>query len=127
MKLRIRGDSLRLRLSPAEVRHLAEAGEVSDEMQVAPGASLAYGVRAADTEALAAEFCGRALTVLVPRVWVGPWAAGDTAGFSGQTSAGAGRTLSLLVETDAGCRHTRPGETDEGPPRQRRRSGPSTR
>jgi hypothetical protein len=40
MKMRIKGDSVRLRLTRGEVRELDERGEVSDRLRLAPGAEL---------------------------------------------------------------------------------------
>ncbi len=115
MKLRIKGDSVRLRLTQSEVRQLAEAGAVDDAMHIAPGASLTYGLRAADVAGLRAEWEETALTVLVPRGWVSAWAAGDGVGFDGEQTAGEGRRLAILVEKDFECLHKRPDEQDAFP------------
>jgi len=115
MKLRIKGDSIRLRLTRTEVRQLAQAGRVEDEVRVGPGAALRYGLRAADGDRLSANFEGDALTVLVPRDWTSAWADGDDVGFDGTQDAGDGRTLALLVEKDFECLHKRPDEADAFP------------
>lgn len=115
MKLRIQGDSVRLRLTQTEVLQFAETGSVEDEMRVGPDAALAYGLRAADLDRLAVEMDGSALTVLVPRDWVGPWAEGDGVGFDGEQNVGDGRTLAILVEKDFECLHKRPDEPDAFP------------
>ena len=44
MKLRIKGDSLRLRLTQGEVRELAQRGVVSDQVRFGPGAHLTYRI-----------------------------------------------------------------------------------
>ena len=105
MTLRILDDSLRLRLSPDEVRQLDATGVVEATMHVAPGAALCYAIRAADVDGLAAELDGATLAVLVPRDWTEDWALGDVVGFEGAQDAGDGRTLALLVERDLGCGH----------------------
>lgn len=115
MKLRIQGDSLRLRLTQTDVRTLTDAGAVADEMQVAPGASLRYALRAADAEALAATFDGSALTVLIPRAWAGSWMESDTVGFEGLMPAGDGRTLAILIEKDFACLDEDRDEADAFP------------
>ncbi len=115
MKLRIKGDSVRLRLTQPEVRQLAEAGAVEDAMHVAPGAALPYGLRAADVRQLRADWTGGTLTVLVPQDWIGDWAQGDGVGFDGEQEAGDGRTLSILIEKDFECLHQRPDEPDAFP------------
>ncbi len=115
VKLRIQGDSLRLRLTRPEVARLAATGAVIDAMHVAPGARLAYGLRATDGDALGVEMDGAGVTVLVPRAWLGEWADGDEVGFSGSVDAGDGRSLALLVEKDFDCLHRRADEPDAFP------------
>jgi len=115
MKLRIKGDSIRLRLTQTEVRQLAETGVVDSTMHITPGASLTYGLRAADRRQLAVEGDARALVVLVPRDWIGPWADGDDVGFDGTQDAGDGRELAILIEKDFACLHKRPDEQDAFP------------
>lgn len=115
MKLRIKGDTLRLRLTQPEVQQLAETGAVTDAMHLAPGLLLSYGLQTADIDHLQATFEKEKLTVHVPRTWVGPWAGGDGVGFEGTQDAGDGRTLALLVEKDFACLHRRPDEPDAFP------------
>ena len=115
MKLRIKGDSVRLRLTQSEVRQLAEAGAVEDAMHVAPGASLAYGLRAAQVARLGVEWEDATLTVLFPEDWIEDWAQGDMVGFEGTQGAGDGRTLAILVEKDFECLRKRPDEEDAFP------------
>ena len=115
MKLRIKGDSIRLRLTQTDVRTLAETGAIESAMHVAPEASLRYGLRASGGDALAVEMDARGLVVLVPEAWIAPWATGDEVGFSGEQAAGGGRTLAILVEKDFACLHKRPDEQDAFP------------
>jgi len=112
MKLRIQGDSIRLRLTRSEVRQLAEAGEVAAEMRVAPGSSLVYRLRTADRADLGAELDGAEVTVFVPASWTAGWPDDDRVGFGGTQDTGGGRQLALLVEKDFDCLHKRPNETD---------------
>lgn len=116
MKLRIKGDTLRLRLSQLEVAAFAADGRVEDAMHTAPGAALRYRLRAdPDAAALGAVFDGDTLTVLVPAAWVAPWAEGNEVGFEGTQSTGEGRTLALLVEKDFACLHEARDEPDAYP------------
>lgn len=115
MKLRIKGDSIRLRLTQTEVKTLAETGAVESAMRVAPEAALAYGLRASGGSDLRVEMDARGVTVLVPEAWIGPWAGGGEVGFSGEQDAGDGRTLAVLVEKDFACLHKRPDELDAFP------------
>ncbi|GAB5536325.1 MAG: hypothetical protein Rubg2KO_25740 [Rubricoccaceae bacterium] len=115
MKLRIKGDSIRLRLTQTEVRQLAETGEVESAMHVGTGTALTYGVCAADSRQLEVAWFRNGLTLRVPRTWIGPWADGDGVGFEGTQDAGDGRTLAILIEKDFDCLHKRPDEQDAFP------------
>ena len=116
VKLRIKGDTLRLRLTQNEVARLAAEGAVEDTLHVAPGAVLRYGLRAdANARDLGAVWEDGTLTVLLPAAWVGPWAEGDGVGFDGIQDAGDGRCLSLLVEKDFACLHEVRDEPDAYP------------
>lgn len=115
MKLRIKGDSIRLRLTQTEVRQLAETGAVESTMHIAAGASLTYGIRAADLPQLAVEGDASEVVLLVPRDWIGPWAESDQVGFDGTQNAGDGRELAILIEKDFACLHKRPDELDAFP------------
>lgn len=115
MKLRIKGDSLRLRLDQADVATLRDAGRVTDVLHVAPGLALTYGLEAADVAELQVDYRATTMMVLFPRDWLGPWASGDQVGFAGEQPAGEGRTLGILVEKDFACLHKRADEPDAFP------------
>ncbi|MBK8241511.1 MAG: hypothetical protein IPK74_38870 [Deltaproteobacteria bacterium] len=114
MKLRIRGDALRLRLSQGDLETLVEAGEVIDTVPFGAFApTLRYVLRADDGAAsLAASFDGAAIVVTLPRAWVLRLADTDEVGVRGEQAIDAARTLSLLVEKDFRCLVPRDGEDD---------------
>ncbi len=106
MKLRIKGDTLRLRLTQPEVALFAAEGCVEDALHVAPGAALRYRLYAdPEATALGAVWNGSLLTVVVPEGWARPWAEGNEVGVEGAQAAGEGHTLTLLVEKDFACLH----------------------
>lgn len=112
MKLRIKGDSVRLRLTQGEVHALAEAGSVSDAVHFAPGSTLEYRVRRdAAVDVLTASFDSSVIEVRVPERTALEWCASDlvTLECSRQTPAG---TLRLLVEKDFTCLVPRAGEDE---------------
>jgi hypothetical protein len=113
MKLRIRGSSLRLRLTRTEVERLAGAeGSVEDTVRFAPATSLTYRVRRAETHAACASFDGATVDVLVPSATVIAWASSDQVGFEAEQSVGDGPPLRILVEKDWTCLTARTGEED---------------
>jgi hypothetical protein len=111
MKLRIRGDSLRLRLTQPEVATLGEGGSVEESTSFGPGASLTYAVRATGTN-VAATLGASRIEVTIPTATAKAWAAADDVGIEALQPASEGRTLRILVEKDFACLTKRPHEDD---------------
>lgn len=112
MKLRIRGDSVRLRVSQGELTQFLERGEVSDRIRFPGGASLAYRLLRDETaQAVSANLENDAITVCVPVTVAKRWAEPDEVGFSGEGSLGSD-SLAILVEKDFTCLAPREGEDD---------------
>ncbi|MEM1204172.1 MAG: hypothetical protein AAGN66_13160 [Acidobacteriota bacterium] len=112
MKLRIRGNSLRLRLERAEVATFAADGKISDRIVFGPENALAYGLEAAEVDAVSVHRSGDGVFVQVPRALASDWAGGDTVGFDAEIEAGGQGPLRVLVEKDFACLHKRPGEDE---------------
>lgn len=120
MKLRIRGDALRLRLSQRDLETLAQTGEVAEAIHFGPdGAALRYVVRASEgATALAASFDGTAITVAMPVAQLRRLTQTDAVGVAAEQALPDGRRLSLLIEKDFRCLVPRAGEEDaDGFPR----------
>ena len=49
MKLRIKGDSLRLRVGPSEVQRLIDFGRIEETIQFAPRSHLTYALEQSDS------------------------------------------------------------------------------
>jgi hypothetical protein len=110
MKLRIRGDSLRLRLSQAELTRLRETGEVCD--RIGFGArSLDYALVSADIDAPRARFDGDRIEVALPNAIARSWIESEQVGIEAEQPLPTG-TLRLLIEKDFKCLAPRPGEDD---------------
>ena len=115
MKLRIRGDSLRLRLSQGDVGRLVEEGLVASTTHFAPGAEGRLGcLLVADAAAvvLAAELEPRTIRVRMPIDLVQLLADTEEVGVRAEQDAGDGRTLTILVEKDFECIAPRVGEPE---------------
>ena len=125
MKVRLHGDSLRLRLTQPEVARLAAGGAVETETAFRPGAALTVRAVPSDRPTLAVTFEGGVVTVAVPRAEVERWAASDAEAVAETQDAGAGRTLAVSVEKDYACLHregTEPGVFPHPAQRDARRS-----
>jgi hypothetical protein len=115
MKLRIRGNSLRLRLTRTEVDALANDGRVEDAIAFAPGESnrLVYAIVAREANGVSAEWTGRAMTVTLPSSLARDWATSERVGIEHEQPIGDAGTLRILVEKDFACLTPRKGEDDE--------------
>jgi hypothetical protein len=113
MKIRIRGDSLRLRLSQSDVRALDRDGDVLDELHFPAGASLRCVLRVdAQIEELGASFDQHTITVAISPAWARRLVEGDEVGVQCERALDGGRRLALLIEKDFRCLVPRPGEDD---------------
>ena len=111
MKLRLQGNSLRLRLTRSEVVRLDGHGTVEEAASFGSGGRLTYGIQSrTGTEPLRADFSGGAITVVVSAEIVRVWASGDEVGLYAQDGA-----LRIAIEKDFRCL-TRAGEEPDAYP-----------
>ncbi|MGH9897559.1 MAG: DUF7009 family protein [Pyrinomonadaceae bacterium] len=109
MKLRIRGNSLRLRLTKGEVAQMSAGLRIEESIQfgLEPQQRLTYALEVTtDAERLTAEYNDGCIRVLLPASLANEWANSDQIGISGEQSFGndrPGETLKLLVEKDFAC------------------------
>ncbi len=105
MKLRISGDSLRLRLSPDEIARLAEQGRVVDAIHIGSAdlSALAYElISSADHRAVDVELSAGQISVYVPGAEVDDWTGTDRVGIEA-TVANSTDGLRVLLEKDWKC------------------------
>lgn len=111
MKLRIRGDSIRLRLTQSEVKKLAEEGRVEESTRFGPDDRFTYAISVGGAE-LSAKLSTRGIEVTVPGEVARSWATSDSVGIEGARELGDGSSFRILVEKDFACLTTRPHEDD---------------
>jgi hypothetical protein len=103
MKLRLRENSIRLRLLRGEIAALGDYGEISETITFAPGSAFVYTVRISEEDAgLTAVFEEGRITVRIPRDIASRWLSTDLVGIGEEQDAG-GKTLTLLLEKDFAC------------------------
>jgi hypothetical protein len=103
MKLRIKGDSLRLRVGPSEVQRLIASGRVEETIHFAPGVHLRYAIEHSESAAcIAVSHALGEVTVIVPTSIAQAWANGDDVGIYASVPNGSG-SLSLAIEKDFAC------------------------
>lgn len=115
MKLRIRGNSIRLRLSQGEVTALITDGAISESVQfsAAPMDRLTYSVqlslRASEPSA---SYNNGGILVTLPRGLAVQWAGSDQVGIEHAQSMEQGSELRIAVEKDFRCLQPRPQEDE---------------
>ncbi|MEY3051546.1 MAG: hypothetical protein RLY31_1331 [Bacteroidota bacterium] len=114
MKIRIQGNSVRLRLSQQEVARLSSLGIVEESIRFGtnPDDTLLYALSKSTTKHMDASFHQHRISILVPTPWADDWAASDQVGMEGSVPVGPNETLRILVEKDFQCPKPRPGEDD---------------
>ena len=102
MKLRIRGNSLRLRLKRGEVDRLAAGNKLVEETEF-PGTVFSYSLELSDNEDMVASFDSGRIEISMPREIIPEWADTDLVTlYTEQELPGDGK-LEILVEKDFTC------------------------
>ena len=112
MKLRIRGNSVRLRLSRSEVEAFERDGRVEDSARFGPGAKLSYALERSGGGAVSARLEGVGVVVSIPGEMAASWCGSDQVGIEAEHPCGEGESLKILVEKDFTCLKTRSGEDE---------------
>src|SRR5437868_9148772 len=106
MKLRIKGNSIRLRLLRSEVERLCAAGVVSEEVRfgTATDQALKYSIAASDgVEDVTVQFSDNQILVLLPESVAMDWTGGERVGIEASIDVGDNTDLSVLIEKDFEC------------------------
>ena len=103
MKLRIRGNSIRLRLLPGEVAQLGATGEVT-EKTVFVQSNLIYTLRTSRVvKELSANFADNEIVVTLPDTVARDWVESNEVGIEAEQVISPNETLKILVEKDFVC------------------------
>lgn len=103
MKIRIKGNSVRLRLSRSEIEIFGKEGYIEEATEFA-SSTFSYAIQKLfDGSTLDASFTGQKLTVFVPNVLMQEWVNTDVVGFSHHLPIAADKSLFLLIEKDYKC------------------------
>jgi hypothetical protein len=112
VKLRIKGNSLRLRLSQGEMRELAQQGAVEDRISFPNGGALRYRLRSdQNSDAISASYGDNLIEVSAPQALVERWCGTDLVTLSADPSLPAGE-LRIVLEKDWACLAPREGEDE---------------
>ncbi len=102
MKIRIKGNSLRIRLTKPEVEYFGQNGYLEEKTEFGNNA-LIYALKNADTQALSASFEGNKITMLLPAEDAKEWVNTNKVGIEGTMPVGNDKSLYLLLEKDFKC------------------------
>jgi hypothetical protein len=97
MKIRIKGNALRYRLTKSDISSLADNGYLQEQTSFAEQ-PLIYALKAVNDDTLSAGFCGNTITLFMPKQMVAELINTEKVGFNGKSGA-----LQLLVEKDFTC------------------------
>jgi hypothetical protein len=103
MKIRIKGNSLRYRLTKSEVAAFSEKGYL-EEKTLFPTQTLVYALQAkADIDTLAADFSENVITLFFPESEQVKWHESNQVGYQNTFILPNGESLFLLIEKDFVC------------------------
>ncbi|QNK63684.1 hypothetical protein H7F33_04065 [Pedobacter sp. PAMC26386] len=97
MKIRIKGNSLRYRLTRSDLATVTKEGYIEENTDFGQQ-TLIYALKVTETEELKAEFINSQLTLFISAAMVKEFADTDQVGFSHQSGP-----LHLLIEKDFTC------------------------
>ena len=115
MKLRIRGNSIRLRLGPAEVLRLLLDGTLEEATDFGPfhADRFNYALHTTDESFdVSASFAGGRMVVRVPKDVIDRWATSGQVSIDALQRTGDGGDLRILIEKDFQCIDPPIGESE---------------
>ena len=98
MKIRISGNSIRLRLTQTEVGQFVNLGKVNSTCQIGNNL-LTYSIIQEETDFIFAQMSGQSITIIVPVELSQHWDTDDRVGFDTIDKNG----LYILIEKDFQC------------------------
>lgn len=102
MKIRIRGNTVRLRLSKSEVATFGEQGYIEEKTSFG-NASLAYALQTTTHCDMTAEFKEGKIIIYLPEEKAREWVATNKVGYDANMDLGDGNELYILLEKDFQC------------------------
>jgi hypothetical protein len=103
MKIRIKGNSVRLRLTQSEVDNFSKNGMLEEHTAFGSNELIYALERKAAADELLASFEGNRITLFVPEKLSTIWTTTDRVGMENLMEIGDGKRLFLLVEKDWAC------------------------
>ena len=103
MKIRINGNSVRIRLSRSEVDKFGAEGCLEEQTEFG-NAVFIYALQSKkDIDVLSASWVGNKMTMFVPEQIIQKWVTTEKVGYDAHMPIGNDKTLFLLLEKDFKC------------------------
>ena len=112
MKLRIRENTIRVRLSQSEVDDLGRKGMVNSETHFPGNTVMTFVISKADKVGITCVFENSGIYIGVPETILNDWVKTDKVGFEADLDLENGSKFSILVEKDFQCLTKRPDEDE---------------
>ena len=113
MKIRIKDNSIRLRLTRGEVDTIRDTGEVIASTGFPGGRKFSYALESSPASVSpAAYYSDNEIRVRLPETVVLAWTSTEQVSITGEQILDDGEELSILVEKDFACLAPRPGEDE---------------
>jgi hypothetical protein len=113
MKLRIKGSSLRLRLTQGEVQRLESQGEVAEQVCFGGSAKLTYRLRTdAKKSEISADYGDNVIEIRVPEQAALTWSRTDQVTLAHSEPLPEGEELRIVIEKDWNCLAPRSDEDE---------------
>ena len=104
MKLRIKGNSIRFRLTQSEVEIVEQTGLVKDQIKFSSSISLEYEIEAVTgLEYVEAIYSENKITLKVNESLIRDWAHSDQVTISSSLDLSSNENLTILIEKDFKC------------------------
>ena len=104
MKLRLRENSIRLRLLQSEVKILKATGTISEQIRFSESQSLIYTIKISEeTDLILADFIDNEIIVKVPLIAAHDWFETNLVGLENAQEISGEKSLKILIEKDFVC------------------------
>lgn len=104
MKVRIKGNSIRYRLTKTEIANFGKNGVIEEKTEFLAGPSFFYCLQKKEgISSLEASFSGNRICIFVPESIAADWTTTDVVGFGHKMNIGDDKELFLLIEKDFVC------------------------
>jgi hypothetical protein len=102
MKLKLHGNSIRLRLTRSEVVRFAETGRLEEAFKYGPLPSqqLTYGIEALAVDEIGVRVVEARVFILLPLAVASDWTGSDRVGVSDEVNHSGGSSVNILVEKE---------------------------